>query len=686
MNLHRRERLRLLFRDLGAAAAFGSIAISGVVPFWALTIFVASLVLALGGRRILSQRMGWSAGALAIIALVLFGGTVLGVFDLVVAACTFAALVSAHRLLAKPSVVTDRQVHLTGLLMVAGGAALSGELAFAGFLCAYVVFTSLGLGLGVLESLAEPGEELPLRPALRALGAGSAATLVGGVILFILIPRLSWNVAARRASPGLGPTTAGFADTVRLGGSGSIKSSPRPVLRATLTPDPQQERLDAYWLGRTFDTFDGKAWRGTGEARAPRGAVRLAPRSRGEIIQRIELLPAYEAQTLLALDRPVAFADGRALNLGGSTRVLLVEVDDEEVRFNGAGIGYTYVAYSAAPPDPLDTNAHAQAGEEPDDAERYLQLPESLDPRVPELAAKVRGDATDPFEIARRLQSYLRTNYRYSVELAGELDDPLSNFLFERREGHCEHFATALAILLRTQGVPARVGAGFFGGERLGEQYLVRAGDAHAWTQLFVPGRGFVTLDATPDDGRPNQASEVLGWLSHGYDLVDAWWRSTVLDYSFKDQLDFLREVSRPSRSRPEVGASGQTSRRTWLLVGAAAIALYAAWRWRRRRRRSAPEHAATGLSVAIDQALETAQAPRPDGAELADWVRRVTDRGHPLGPALTRTTRRYLEARFGRRPLGTGEKERLIAELRSAAAAHRPEPAARAGAPPREW
>ena len=82
------------------------------------------------------------------------------------------------------------------------------------------------------------------------------------------------------------------------------------------------------------------------------------------------------------------------------------------------------------------------------------------------------------------------------------MQDPLADFLFTRKQGHCEHFATALAVMLRTQGFAARVVAGFFGGQRIGDHYVVRAGDAHAWTQLFVPGRGWVTYDATPDASR----------------------------------------------------------------------------------------------------------------------------------------------------------------------------------------
>ena len=124
----------------------------------------------------------------------------------------------------------------------------------------------------------------------------------------MFFPRLSWNLAVRRATPGLSANnTTGMSDRVRLGGGGDIKSSPRIVLRARVIPDPGLEQLDRYWVGRTFDAFDGREWSGHGKAHPARVQVRLEDGSPNLIHQEIELLPGYGARTLVGLETPVMF-------------------------------------------------------------------------------------------------------------------------------------------------------------------------------------------------------------------------------------------------------------------------------------------------------------------------------------------------------------------------------------------
>src|SRR5699024_10720588 len=125
---------------------------------------------------------------------------------------------------------------------------------------------------------------------------------------------------------------------------------------------------------------------------------------------------------------------------------------------------------------------------------------------VGQTAARVLNGEREPLAAARKLAAWLQQEHTYTLELSGDVEDPLADFLFERKAGHCEHFATALTLMLRTQGIRARLATGFFGGERVNDVYIVRAGDAHAWTHVLVPGRGFVTVDATPPAHRPSQA------------------------------------------------------------------------------------------------------------------------------------------------------------------------------------
>lgn len=648
MKPQHRTRLRLAIRDLAAAAAFGSMAVSGSVPLFASGLFVLCLAIALWGRRPVARHPNVTAVALALAGVGIFGLVVRGGMDLVVAACAFASLVAAQRLLAEPTLATDNQVHLTGLLMLSGGAALSGEITFGLCLVAYSFLASLSLGLSVVEEATPNGEALPLRPALWALMAGAVAATLGAALFFVAFPRLSWNVAARRSSPGLGPATTGMSDAVRLGGSGQIKTNPRVVFRARLRPDPGTDRLDAYWLGRAFSTFSGREWTALGTPTAPRYQIVLSRGQPESIQQEIELLPAYEARTLVAMDPPVRFFGA------GGPRMLMTEVPGEEVRLFERPLQLKYRA----------TSSRSGGVWFDGELERYLQLPEGLDPRVTELARQVAGGERQPLNAANKLAAHLRSRYGYTLELPGEVDDPLVDFLFVRKQGHCEHFATALTVLLRSLGFPARVAAGFYGGERLEDRYLVRAGDAHAWTQVFVPGEGFVSIDATPETFRAAQPSALLAWLTGAYEWVDGWWRSRVVDYSILDQADLVRGFVRPPKMAKGGGSLLSLPRQAWLWAAIAALAVYALWRFVLLERSKQRPHPAGKLADEIEAALLRAGLRLHPGEGLEELARRLANARHPLAPAANKAIRRYLEARFGDKPLRENERKVLLQPL----------------------
>ena len=135
------------------------------------------------------------------------------------------------------------------------------------------------------------------------------------------------------------------------------------------------------------------------------------------------------------------------------------------------------------------------------DAERmrYLQLP-PLDPRIPELAHAVAGNGGEA-DRAALLEKHLRTQYAYTLDLpTAEPADPLADFLFSRRKGHCEYFASAMTVMLRTSGIPARLVNGFQSGtfNPMSGLYVIRGSDAHSWVEAFLPGTGWTVFDPTP--------------------------------------------------------------------------------------------------------------------------------------------------------------------------------------------
>ena len=675
-------RLRLVLRDLGSGSAFASMAVSGQLPVWTLGLYTLALVCALAGWRLFAKRAKVTALLLLIVAAVLGMNVLAGSLNLVVAACAFAGLIAGHRLLSEPGQATDGQVHLSGLLMVAGGAALSGELVYGLFLVAFGVLSSMALALGVVEASVPEGEPVPVRQVMRPLATGVSFAVAGAVAFFILFPRLNWNMLGPRSSPGLGAATTGFSNTVRLGGAGTIKGNPRIVLRATLNPDPGRELLDAYWVGRTYDVFDGQEWTSVGgPRRTGEWMLTLRPGGKDLIHQRVELLPAYGARTLVALETPARFGNAAAHTQTGNRRTGLQELGGGEVRFVQPAIAYGYEAYSLPP----GGSGHEFRDLPPDEQDALLTLPETLDPRVAQTAARVLNGEREPLAAAQKLAAWLQREHQYTLELGGDVADPVADFLFERKAGHCEHFATALTLMLRTQGLRARLATGFFGGERVDGSYVVRAGDAHAWTHVLVPGRGFVTVDATPPAHRASQSSVVLQRLLSFYEALEARWRSTVVDYSFRDQMDVARALVRPPRSRGgEPAKSNLPPLRAWGAALVAGMGAYAAWRLLSRFLSRKRPHEATRFVDAVEAQLASAQVGRLEGETLEELDTRLAREGHPLSPALMPLTRRYLEARFGGRPLRQGEAEHHLRTLKRAISAEARRRAATESRPPR--
>jgi hypothetical protein len=294
--------------------------------------------------------------------------------------------------------------------------------------------------------------------------------------------------------------------------------------------------------------------------------------------------------------------------------------------------------------------------EDPTERARKLQLPAGLDPRIPALAEALAQGAVGDRAIARQIESALQSRYAYTLELPGRVKDPLADFLFDRRAGHCEDFATALAVLLRTRQIPARVVVGFHGGERAAGEYLIRAGDAHAWVEAEVDGY-VLRLDATPPQHRSAVGLGLTGWLLTRWEALQIRWLDRVVEYSLSDQnrlVQRLRWRTDEAEPRPAARRSGDGP--------AAALAVLAA-----------------AFLVAV---LVGRRSASNDPVELGRRLSRLLRPGGRLGPGgwldgarveeaelapVREGIARYREARFGRRPLLPGEGRRLVRQARRA-------------------
>jgi hypothetical protein len=172
-----------------------------------------------------------------------------------------------------------------------------------------------------------------------------------------------------------------------------------------------------------------------------------------------------------------------------------------------------------------------------------------MTPKIAALAGEVMGEGTD-FKRARRLESYLIDNYTYTLDFVGRSpNNPIEDFLFRYRSGQCEYFASSMVLMLRSQGIPARLVTGFLGGEYnpFEGYYIVRENNAHAWVEAWQNGVGWRIFDPTPPAGRPAAGNEGAALLAQqAWDFLIFRWDRYVLTFGLYDQLRIfgsLREL-----------------------------------------------------------------------------------------------------------------------------------------------
>ena len=439
------------------------------------------------------------------------------------------------------------------------------------YLAFFLVFLTLGISTFIaleMERGAENASAAPIVPGspqartlVRALGVVSGSVAFGalllGGLLFFTLPRFT---AGYLGSYSMRPQLmTGFTENVELGQIGQIQKSSEVVMRVKVEGDPARF-ANQHWRGIALMHFDGRRWSSLAMERQrlyqdingwfifPDG--RQVQRS--QVLNYKVLLEPVASDAIFVASGASAIRGRFSANagLGDSAHRNFLLTDASGSIFNPYP-NYSELSYEASSMPTTATPVELRVAGANYPAEirtHYLQMP-TLDPRVPELARQATAAATNPYDKAIALQSYLQTRYAYTLDQGSiSASDPLANFLFVRKAGHCEYFATAMTIMLRTLGIPARYINGFQVGEYndVGGDFIVRASDAHSWVEAYFPGRGWITFDPTPAGEATSK-----GWFASFakyMDWIQYQWGEWIINYDFVHQVSLGQGVGKASR------------------------------------------------------------------------------------------------------------------------------------------
>jgi protein-glutamine gamma-glutamyltransferase len=506
--------------------------------------------------------------------------------------------------------------------------------------------------------------------------------LISGAAVFFLMPRMSAGYMGGYSFAT--DLSSGFSDHVQLGQIGQIQQSGAVVMHIQIDGD-RVGGSDLHWRGVALADFDGHTWSNPRE----QFILQRLPDNSFKVPRTNAALPSYGTPSLArehvihyrVLMEPIGtnvfFLAPWARSVSGDYRMLGADSGGAVYDFDSVHTISRYESDSdiaAAAPSEL----RAAGRKYPTQIEApYLRLP-ALDPRVPRLAAQITNSAGNDFDKAAALENYLRTRFGYTLELPRTaVKDPIANFLFERKRGHCEYFASSMAVMLRTLGIPSRVVNGFRSDEfnDLTGNYVVRAKDAHSWVEAYFPGYGWQTFDPTPADasGTPE------GWdrLALYVDALSSFWRDWVVSYDSSHQYSLgqaafsgtrglwehariwardhyaaMLKWARRSQDRVEhspgrLAILGAAVTLTLLLLGnLGRIARLLHEKWLRAYPERSPEQAAAMWYRRMARALARRGVEKPAAQTAQEFLKRIED--NRLREPVARFTAVYESARFG--------------------------------------
>ncbi len=373
----------------------------------------------------------------------------------------------------------------------------------------------------------------------------AVAAFIITILIFFIIPRFGIGFMQKKSDDRL--RTSGFTERIDLGDIGPIKLDNTIVMRVRI-PDYNDSLKDRiYWRGVTFNFYDGRSW---SNKLVQKFSPKINDRGEFTIHEGSGEGGLYQEIILEPLDTTVIFGASHIIRLSGKLPSIKEDLMGSVYIPYASFSRLQYSVYSKIDLI-LKEDMELESASYPVFINKfYLQIPDGSE-EAGDLARRVSSGSKTITGKIDAIERYLKTNYRYTLDVKphGE-KNPIEDFLFVQKAGYCEYYATAMVVMLRSIGIPARLVTGFLQGEwnEIGGYFTVRQKDAHSWVEAYLPRSGWVTFDPTPAILIEDQRT-ALSLLSKYIDSIRLRWDRYIINYSLKDQTEAIRKTREKIRS-----------------------------------------------------------------------------------------------------------------------------------------
>ncbi len=413
------------------------------------------------------------------------------------------------------------QIFLMNLLLAAGFSLFTVKIFYLFYFCILLIFMTLA---AIILTFYNEDEMIIIdKDAILKLFFNSILIFILSIpistLIFIILPRV--NNPLFKYLNQKKKALSGFSNKLTLGDIKEIQEDNSIIFRA-ITKKIENKNL--YWRGLVLDYFDGKTWKNSNKINENIKNIEI----KGKLIKQIIYLEPYYNKYLFTLDKPVV-------------------IGIKKIKFNGLiGIEYpknlnkriTYTVYSIISNSAFQKNVNRKI---------YLQLPKKISPEILKLTKKLKTNSV--VKTLKNIEKFFyKNNFKYEIKNLPLTNSPIKDFLFKYKKGNCEYFAASFALLLRLCKIPARIVAGYIGGEysNIGRYYIVRQKNAHVWIEAYINKR-WLRIDPVNfakniyfKKSKNKSASynySLLKKLRIYIDIINFYWIKFVINYDFQEQI-----------------------------------------------------------------------------------------------------------------------------------------------------